>query len=850
MESRKRLRNLADSIRSLLGLKTHLTSTWADSVCNIIKDLPYEEPFNDYHIRNLNLKTQSFEDKDGDDLGTDGSMIQVDLAALYADLNTLNSCRRQALNDYLDLKGNIRVFCRIRPITEGEKFGTLRPVVAADSCNVLLRLSESKTKHYCFDKVFHPHSSQVVLVTEKLTAEVFSEVEPVIKSAVDGYNACIFAYGQTGTGKTFTMEGKPDCPGIVPLAIEALFKQAADSCHSFLFTFSMLEIYMGNLRDLLIPQTAKSTDSVAQCLSVQKDPKGGIEIDNLVTIRVSDFNQAKRLYGLGSRFRSTASTNSNKTSSRSHCLTRVSMTCFDAPERRRETNKLWMIDLGGSERVLKTKAWGRRLDEGKAINLSLSALGDVINALQRRKSHVPYRNSKLTQVLTDSLGEDSKTVMVVHISPKEEDLCETVCSLGFATRVRSVHLGNEDKEVRAKKEVAMAQLLQRVQQLEYERQDVRKDIKKLKERLHDQLTGTEPSPRERMEVQYLSERLPQCKEREERVNVDTAGSFPAKLPRFMRPTICSRKKASLDEPAAEWVRKRSSSVRAESVTLPLKAISDCGSECSISRTSCLSFTDYETEYCNNASECEIKMVALPQQKNPHRTNKVESSKGLLLNNSLHDRQKTEPANALTNTSGRIPAIPPSQSQKKDRSFEHATVRQLNFNGMSNKISSREEFNNGKLEKLTTLEKTTSPVEDLAIIDRMQHPPDDAVKKKLGSASLSSFSVQEAQDLQEGLDANSSCCGTSIDHAYSGVIHRKNIVMETEWIEIDRRTSDDGADIIMSNDFTTNDLECCDRISIITNENICSTNQNGKSELEAEYENFPPKESQLLNKKTK
>ncbi|KAK9156508.1 hypothetical protein Scep_003082 [Stephania cephalantha] len=432
--------------------------------------------------------------------------------------------------------------------------------------------------------------------------------------------------------------------------------------------------------------------------------------------------------------------------------------------------------------------------------------------------------------------------MVVHISPKEEDLCETVCSLGFATRVRSVHLGNEDKEVRAKKEVAMAQLLQRVQQLEYESQDVRKDIKKLKERLHDQLTGTEPSPRERMEVQYLSERLPQCKEREERVNVDTAGSFPAKLPRFMRPTICSTKKASLDQPAAEWVRKRSSSVRAESVTFPLKAISDCGSECSISRTSCL--TDYETEYGNNASECEIKMVALPQQKKPQRTNKGESSKGLLVNNWLHDRQKTEPANALTNTSGRTPAIPPSQ--KKDRSFEHSTVRQLNFNGMSNKISSREEFNNGKLEKLTTLEKIRSSVEDLAI-DRMQCSSDDAVKKKLGSASVSSFSVEEALDLQEGLDANSSCCGTSIDNAYSGVIHQKNIVMETKWIEIDRRTSDDSADIVMLNDFTTNDLECCDRISV-TNENICSTNQKGKSELEAEYENFPPKRISVIEQK--
>lgn len=233
---------------------------------------------------------------------------------------------------------------------------------------------------------------------------MFTEVEPIIKSVIDGYNACIFAYGQTGTGKTFTMEGSADTTGIVPRAIEALFKQAVDCNHAFLISFSMLEIYMGHLKDLLVPKPTKATDPMPPCLSIQTDPKGGIEIDNLVAIKVNDFNQALRLYRLGCRFRTTASTNSNLTSSRSHCMIRVAITCFDAAERRRETNKLWLVDLGGSERVLKTKAWGKRLDEGKAINLSLSALGDVISSLQRKRHHIPYRNSKLTQVLKDSLG--------------------------------------------------------------------------------------------------------------------------------------------------------------------------------------------------------------------------------------------------------------------------------------------------------------------------------------------------------------------------------------------------------------------------------------------------------------
>ncbi|KAJ6427888.1 hypothetical protein OIU84_023316 [Salix udensis] len=433
MDSGKSIRNLAVSLHSLLGLKTHLTSNWVKSISDIIKTLPSEKSVD---MQPTNSDTDDDDDGDGDDDSV--SKIKDELTFLTNYINQLNIKRRQILHEFLDLKGNIRVFCRIRPITGGENFGHLRPVVASNSNEVVLKLMDNKTKSYNFDQVFHPGSSQ---------DQVFTEVEPIIKSVIDGYNACIFAYGQTGTGKTFTMEGSADTPGIVPRAIEALFKQAVDCNHAFLISFSMLEIYMGNLKDLLVPKPTKVTDPMAPCLSIQADPKGEIVIGNLVAIEVNDFNQALRLYRLGCRLRTTASTNSNLTSSRSHCMIRVAITCFDAAERRRETNKLWLVDLGGSERVLKTKASGKRLDEGKAINLSLSALGDVISSLQRKRHHIPYRNSKLTQVLKDSLGDDSKTIMLVHVSPKEEDLCETICSLNFATRAKSVHLGNEDTTV-------------------------------------------------------------------------------------------------------------------------------------------------------------------------------------------------------------------------------------------------------------------------------------------------------------------------------------------------------------------------------------------------------------------
>ncbi|KAL8245580.1 hypothetical protein R6Q59_011838 [Mikania micrantha] len=584
--TKKRFRCLSDTIHSLLGFKNETNSTWANTVCDIIKSLP---------------STADYE-KDNDDSVHGGdhdldeffiSKTQGELATLNEEVCRLNAERRQVLNEFLHLKGNIRVFCRIRPTVNGEKLSLQRPVVPVDSSSILINFAENKRKLYNFDTVLHPGSTQ---------DEVFSEIEPVIKSALDGYNVCILAYGQTGTGKTFTMEGNPDCPGVVPRTIEALFKQAADSNHTYLFSFSMLEIYLGQLKDLLIPH-ARKTDPMPPCLSIQTDSNGGIVIDNLVTIQVSNFNHAIGLYRLGSQLRSTASTNSNKVSSRSHCMIRVSMTCYDATKRRKTTNKIWMVDLGGSERVLKTKAWGRRFEEGKAINLSLSALGDVINALQRKNKHIPYRNSKLTQVLKDSLGEDSKTLMLVHVSPKEEDLCETICSLNFALRLRSIHLGmTEPNEVRIMREEAMTSLQHEMQEIENNRDRFMKQIKYLKQKL-DSLTKTSTDSNDGS----LSSSLKAPQDAADEITITPQSS---KIPRFMRPTICSTRRSGTGNqnmyknhirPAR---RKELPSSRAESITFPLKNMTASYSGSSISRASCLvGFNDDETDFSSvNESE--------------------------------------------------------------------------------------------------------------------------------------------------------------------------------------------------------------------------------------------------------
>ncbi|VAH59894.1 unnamed protein product [Triticum turgidum subsp. durum] len=388
-QSGKTMQSLPDTLSSLKGFNKYLTPSWIESVSHILKELTPTKP-----QKVMEEEAQNVFECDDTELDIKVAKIQDEMVSLGAQLKQKTLQKRESLNNYLDLKGSIRVFCRMRPFNHEESYSS-RTMFTLDESNVFLKVAETKTKQYKFDKVFDPCSTQ---------GDVFSEVEPVIKSAIDGYNVCIFAYGQTGSGKTYTMEGKPKDLGVIPRGIQVLFDRASESNSRFQFTFSMLEIYMGNLRDLLVPGSKTNGLKNVPSLSIKTDPDGGIEIENLVAVTVNNFQEVKRLYGVGTRLRSTASTMANSTSSRSHCLIRISLTSFDAPERKKARNKIWMIDLGGSERLVKTKATGKRLKEGKAINLSLSALGDVIDALQTKKPHVPYRNSKLTQVLRDSLG--------------------------------------------------------------------------------------------------------------------------------------------------------------------------------------------------------------------------------------------------------------------------------------------------------------------------------------------------------------------------------------------------------------------------------------------------------------
>ncbi|KAF5748853.1 hypothetical protein HS088_TW04G00813 [Tripterygium wilfordii] len=858
-DPRRSVRNLAETIHSLLGVKAHVTSTWVKSVCDIIKNLPSE----------VSSKRSTPEDSKrgllynhGVDPDPDISKIRDELAALTSHINQLNIQRRQVLNEFLDLKGNIRVFCRIRPMGTMENFEDSRLAFASDSNKVILKLASNKSKSYSFDKVFHPGSSQ---------DEVFSEVEPVIKSVLDGYNACIFAYGQTGTGKTFTMEGTSDSRGVVPRTIKALFEQAADSNHAFFISFSMVEIYLGNLKDLLVSQPTKPTDPMPPCLSIRTDPKRGIEIDNLVSIQVNDFNQALRLYRLGCRYRSTASTYSNITSSRSHCMIRLSITCFDAPERQRETTKIWLVDLGGSERVLKTKASGRRLDEGKAINMSLSALGDVINALQRKKRHVPYRNSKLTQVLKDSLGEDSKTLMLVHVSPKEEDLCETLCSLNFATRAKSIHLGNEDStEVREEKQVAMVNLQQRMKKIEDERLFAIRDITKLNEKLENLSRTTLSS--EELQASYLLMEEAQLNHKVTINNIGAAATAPSSgIPRFMRPTVSSRRKTGLDHRTSEGriqfntKRRKPPSHHAESVNFPVKNNSVCNTEHSISRNSCFeglntkSIADNETEYSQDTSEYDVKMGFFQEQeKEPGtscqsvhpiefekhgngNTEKLSSIKFSKVDTWLRLHKNEPRINGDTHTSKRVLAIPlPGNKLASEERSKVVILRDEKRHGLTKQRIPRAD----KSGKLLDMRETERPISEV-VIDKPMKMLKDLFDEELRSDYINlphnpygQIMIQK-EDLVDGSSMEDNEGWTFLNHdvCYSRINHynEENGVTAMSLMQEEKDVTQWSGTYVLKN------TDCCEFSLVDADSNVTDLSGDGElsmSELEYCHQEVP------------
>jgi len=335
--------------------------------------------------------------------------------------------RKRLHNELIELKGNIRVFVRIRPphLSIGGNSPNCIQTDKDDDCVIHVTNSRHKLQKYEVDRIFEQNATQ---------QDVYKEVSGLVTSCMDGYNVCIFAYGQTGSGKTYTMEGTANNPGINKRALEDLFNTVEQrSCQwNYTVNVSILEVYNETIRDLLNGSNEK--------LEIRMSLEGSREIPNLTTTQVTTMEEVMKIFEEGRKNRSVARTNMNEHSSRSHSVLIISVNGKSKTDARTLHGKLNLIDLAGSERVSKSGASGDRLKEAQKINKSLLALGDVIQALRHKHNHVPFRNSKLTYLLQDSLSKESKTVMMVQVSPDASSVSETNCSLSFAQRVRAVQL--------------------------------------------------------------------------------------------------------------------------------------------------------------------------------------------------------------------------------------------------------------------------------------------------------------------------------------------------------------------------------------------------------------------------
>ncbi|XVF07198.1 hypothetical protein REPUB_Repub06bG0117900 [Reevesia pubescens] len=344
------------------------------------------------------------------------SQLQIDLKDLGSQVEEMSTAalqyhkvveeNRKLYNMVQDLKGNIRVFCRIRPAFCAGTRNVIDFIGKDGSLVILDPLKPQKDgrKVFQFNRVFGPCATQ---------DDVFNDTQPLIRSVMDGYNVCIFAYGQTGSGKTYTMNNI--C--LVLMSSALLFLQ-------------ILSIHVKCFCNLNV-----HTLEIRSCTN-----DNGLSLPDATIHTVKSTSDVLNLMKVGEVNRVVCSTAINNRSSRSHSILTVHVHGKDASGNMLRSC-LHLVDLAGSERVDKSEVTGDRLKEAQHINKSLSCLGDVITALAQKNSHIPYRNSKLTLLLQDSLGGHAKTLMFAHVSPEGDSFGETISTLKFAQRVSTVELG-------------------------------------------------------------------------------------------------------------------------------------------------------------------------------------------------------------------------------------------------------------------------------------------------------------------------------------------------------------------------------------------------------------------------
>lgn len=390
----------------------------------------YEESKNEMSHLNTWLKKTQKKLKEKND-------YLINLEHMYRKVNIE---RKKLLDEAIDAKGRIRVYCRLRPLSAKEISARDSQAVKAIDDNTVRFENNGKEGICSYDSVFNYDSSQ---------EDVFEDTKKLIQHAFDGYNVWIFAYGATGSGKTHTIQGTYEKPGICPRALAEIFRireEITSGEYSVKVQWWMIELYWNKINDLIYltnqVKAGKKPQNIVNPnqLKIRDDEQGIAYVENCIVTELEDEKSAIELYAEWIENRKSATTNYNEHSSRSHLIFSIILEIQNKKTKSYTFSKISVIDLAGSEN-LKNEDNKIRKEEGIYVNKSLSALRNVISELTKtgeKPLHIPYRNSHLTLLMRDSLGGNSKTLVIWNISPALSCFEQTKQSLLWASMLKNV----------------------------------------------------------------------------------------------------------------------------------------------------------------------------------------------------------------------------------------------------------------------------------------------------------------------------------------------------------------------------------------------------------------------------
>ena len=422
-------------------------------------NLPIITNFNTNNAKNINNRGHSLKTNSSENRIKSNNMKRIKSIPKINNINNISNKNEETKSFIEDMKNgsfNILVCVRSRPLSYQEKqLSSYETIKIMDKMVILtdpieyngpssIFKNRNKDQTYAFDYAFDKFTTQKT-VFDKST-------KFLIDGVVNGYNATVFAYGATGAGKTYTMLGTDSNPGIMVLTLEELFNKVNSFAdREYKLKFWLLEIYNENIRDLLKFYKNENNKNALEntsneYLDLREDPEKGIIVSNITEISVNNSNDMLKILKRGNRNRTQESTGANETSSRSHAILQVSIEYKEKNtgiDYQIKFSKLSLIDLAGIVRAEATNNKGIRLIEGANINRSLLTLGNCINALcdanlKGKKVHIPYRDSKLTRLLKDSLGGNARTVMIANVSPSINTFDDTYNTLRYANRAKNI----------------------------------------------------------------------------------------------------------------------------------------------------------------------------------------------------------------------------------------------------------------------------------------------------------------------------------------------------------------------------------------------------------------------------